>query len=99
MGVQWAYMKRGNKPLRPNAQRAMRRISKLIAQAEDRPDAVTEWEGGFLGDVRERLGRFGRAFVDPEKGNTALPLSIKQSFKVRQIQTLIQRRTAEAECK
>lgn len=87
-------MKR-TKPLRPNTVRAMRQIGKLIAQAEDQPDAVTPWEGGFLGDVRERLGKYGRAFANPELGNTALPLSVKQGFKVRQIRSLMQRRRKE----
>lgn len=45
----------------------------------------TDWEGEFLSDVTARLAESNGAFRDPEKGDTSLPLSTLQAFKVNEI--------------
>lgn len=63
------------------------RIGRLAAEA----DKTTEWEGGFLGSVSERLQVFGSAFRDPEKGTPGAPLSILQGRKLKEIEKKVAR--------
>lgn len=63
-----------------------RRIARLQRAASADSATTTEWEAVFLQDVGQRLETFGRAFVDPEKGDITRPVSIKQSIKLREIQ-------------
>lgn len=46
---------------------------------------LSDWEGEFLGSVKERLETFGRAFGDPEKGGPGQALSVLQSVKLKEI--------------
>ena len=46
---------------------------------------LSEWEGGFLTDVAERVATHGRAFADPEKGAPGQALSALQARKLREI--------------
>lgn len=46
---------------------------------------LSEWEGGFLSDVADRVTTHGRAFADPEKGAPDQALSALQARKLREI--------------
>ena len=46
---------------------------------------LSEWEGGFLDDVAERVETHGRAFADPEKGAPGQALSALQARKLKEI--------------
>ena len=46
---------------------------------------LSDWEGGFLDDVAERVKTFGRAFGDPEKGAPGQALSALQGRKLKEI--------------
>lgn len=46
---------------------------------------LSEWEGGFLQDVAQRVKTFGRAFGDPEKGAPGQALSALQGRKLKEI--------------
>jgi hypothetical protein len=61
---------------------AVKRVRRAALKAET---PLTDWEGEFLGSVSERLGRFGRAFADPEKGAPGSALSVRQGVKLKEI--------------
>ena len=46
---------------------------------------LSEWEGGFLQSVAERVKTFGRAFGDPDKGAPGQALSALQGRKLKEI--------------
>ncbi len=46
---------------------------------------LSEWEGEFLGSVESRVGAFGRAFGDPDKGAPGAALSLRQGMKLKEI--------------
>ena len=46
---------------------------------------LSEWEGGFIDDVTERVTTHGRAFADPEKGAAGQALSALQARKLKEI--------------
>ena len=46
---------------------------------------LSDWEGEFLGSVKERVETFGRAFGDPEKGGPGEALSVMQNVKLKEI--------------
>ena len=46
---------------------------------------LSDWEGGFIDDVTERVKAHGRAFADPEKGAPGQALSALQARKLREI--------------
>lgn len=79
------------------ARRVLRRIARLKRAATADSATTTEWEADFLQDVGQRLETFGRAFVDPEKGDTSRPVSIRQSIKLREIQRSLKRQKRESE--
>lgn len=63
--------------------RALRTIRRLKLKAEDAE--LSEWEGEFLDSVETRIGTYGRAFADPEKGDRESALSILQTRKLKEI--------------
>ncbi len=63
--------------------RALRTIRRLKQSAEDAE--LSEWEGEFLDSVETRIGTYGRAFADPEKGDRESALSILQTRKLKEI--------------
>lgn len=46
---------------------------------------LSDWEGGFLDDVAERVKTHDRAFADPEKGAAGQALSALQARKLKEI--------------
>ena len=62
--------------------RALRLIRRLKAAETE----VSDWEGEFLDSVESRLGVYGRAFADPEKGGRDSAVSVRQQRKLKEIQ-------------
>jgi hypothetical protein len=62
--------------------RALRTIRKLKTQTEAE---LSGWEGEFLDSVETRIGTYGRAFADPEKGDRESAVSILQARKLKEI--------------
>jgi hypothetical protein len=61
--------------------RALRTIRRLkAAEAE-----LSGWEGEFLDSVETRIGEYGRAFADPEKGARDSAVSVLQARKLKEI--------------
>jgi hypothetical protein len=46
---------------------------------------LSAWEGEFLGSVEDRVRTYGRAFVDPAKGEPGESLSALQQVKLKEI--------------
>ena len=46
---------------------------------------LSEWEDEFLTSVSDRVGKYGRAFADPEKGAAGQALSGNQTIKLKEI--------------
>jgi hypothetical protein len=46
---------------------------------------LSDWEGGFLESVDERVTTKGRAFGDPKKGAPGQALSYMQARKLKEI--------------
>jgi hypothetical protein len=65
--------------------RAVSWVRRARSRADSTPEGLSEWENGFLDSLEERLGTFGSAFADPDKGQLSSPLSLRQGLKVRQI--------------
>jgi hypothetical protein len=63
--------------------RALRTIRRLKLKAGE--TELSDWEGEFLDSVETRIGTYGRAFADPEKGDRESALSILQARKLREI--------------
>lgn len=61
--------------------RALRRVARLKNTVQD----LSGWEEEFLGSLEERLGTFGKAFSDPDKGAMCSPLSLRQGLKLKEI--------------
>lgn len=53
---------------------------------------TTGWEKTFLKEVKDRVSKFGSAFCDEEKGNLDQSLSVRQYFKMREIDRMIRYR-------
>ncbi|MGI8840422.1 MAG: hypothetical protein ACR2F8_06545 [Caulobacteraceae bacterium] len=79
-------MKRTPPDPRAQAKRSALNALRRAKRAADRAGIdLSEWEGGFLGSVEERLNLYGRAFGDPEKGAAGAALSIRQGVKLKEI--------------
>ena len=65
--------------------KALRALRKARRTAEAAGVELSEWEGGFLGDVEARVIEHGRAFADPEKGAPGQALSALQNRKLKEI--------------
>ncbi len=63
--------------------RALRTIRRLKLKADEAE--LSEWEGEFLDSVETRIGTYGRAFADPEKGDRESALSLLQTRKLKEI--------------
>jgi len=63
--------------------RALRTIRRLKLKAGE--TELSDWEGEFLDSVETRIGTYGRAFADPEKGDRESALSILQTRKLKEI--------------
>ena len=48
-------------------------------------ESYSGWENEFLGEVEQRLGKYGSAFHDLSKGRKDDPLSMLQAVKLREI--------------
>lgn len=64
---------------------ALNALRRARRSAERAGVELSEWEGEFLGSVKERLETYGRAFGDPEKGAPGQALSMLQTVKLREI--------------
>jgi hypothetical protein len=64
---------------------ALNALRRAKRSAERAGVELSEWEGEFLGSVKERLETFGRAFGDPEKGAPGQALSMLQTVKLKEI--------------
>jgi hypothetical protein len=64
---------------------ALNALRKAKRVAERAGVKLSEWEDEFLGSVSERVKTYGRAFADPEKGDTRAPLSALQTVKLKEI--------------
>ena len=82
-------------PIRPKATDATaRRLVKKLARLQENGGgkSTTDWEKTFIDEVKSRVGRFGSAFCDPEKGDLNNPLSFRQNYKMHEISRLIRYR-------
>lgn len=61
------------------------RIKKAGLAAKTSEQSLSEWEGGFLDSLEERLEKYGSAFNDPDLGAMNAPLSLRQGLKLMQI--------------
>lgn len=69
-------------PIDPKlTQRALRRVARLKTSVQD----LSDWESEFLGSLEDRLGTYGKAFSDPDKGAMSAPLSLRQGLKLKEI--------------
>jgi hypothetical protein len=75
--------------------RALRTIRRLKLKADEAE--LSEWEGEFLDSVETRIGTYGRAFADPEKGDRESALSILQTRKLKEIDAKAQGEKAQGE--
>ncbi len=79
-------MKRGSPDPRLQARRAALNALRRARRAADRSGVdLSDWEGEFLGSVAARVETYGRAFGDPEKGQSGAALSILQTVKLKEI--------------
>jgi hypothetical protein len=65
--------------------RALHTIRRLKVKAGETETELSDWEGEFLDSVETRIGTYGRAFADPEKGARDSTLSILQTRKLKEI--------------
>lgn len=65
--------------------KALRALRKTRLAAEAAGVELSDWEGGFLGDLEARVIEHGRAFADPDKGGPGQALSALQSRKLKEI--------------
>jgi hypothetical protein len=65
--------------------KALRQLRKTKRVAEMAGVKLSDWEGEFLGSVEERVGKYGRAFADPDKGGVGTALSLRQAVKLKEI--------------
>lgn len=73
-----------------SALNALRRAKRF---AERTGVKLSDWEGEFLGSVEGRVGAYGRAFADPEKGAPGQALSTLQTVKLKEISAKAQGKT------
>lgn len=79
-------MKRTAPDPRAQAKRSALNALRRAKRAAERAGVdLSDWEGEFLGSVEERLNVYGRAFGDPEKGDSGAALSLLQGVKLREI--------------
>jgi hypothetical protein len=71
--------------------RALKLIRRLKAAEGERSD----WEGEFLDSVEDRLGKYDRAFADPEKGGRDSAVSVLQGRKLKEIKAKLSGEPAE----
>ena len=72
--------------LREKAKRAaLNALKRAKRIAEKSGVPLSEWEGEFLGSVEDRLNTYGKAFGDPEKGQSGQALSALQGVKLKEI--------------
>ena len=64
---------------------ALNALRRARRAAEKAGVALSDWEGEFLSSVTERVGAYGRAFADPEKGAPGAALSARQGVKLKEI--------------
>lgn len=74
----------------PKTKKLINKLAKL--QMNGAGKRTTGWEKTFLKEVKERVGKFGSAFCDEEKGDLAQSLSVRQYYKMREIDRLIRYR-------
>ena len=65
------------------------RALKLIRRLKAAGAEVSDWEGEFLDSVETRLGTYGRAFADPEKGGRDSAVSVLQGRKLKEIKAKV----------
>ena len=63
-----AFKSKGNDRGERAKRAALNAMKRARRAADRRGVALSEWENEFLGSVEDRVGHFGRAFRDPEKG-------------------------------
>ena len=79
-------MKRKSPDRRAQARRAALNALKRAQRAAERAGVqLSDWEGEFLDTVSERVATYGRAFADPEKGQSGSALSALQTRKLKEI--------------
>ena len=62
--------------------RARRLIGRVKKQFAGNDIEMTEWEDEFLDSLDARLGKYGKAFCDPDLGAMNAPLSLRQGLKL-----------------
>ena len=78
---------------KPTDSRTRKLLSKLTRlQLQGGGKGTTDWEKTFLKEVKARVAQYGSAFADSEKGDLDHSLSIRQSFKMCEIDRLIRYR-------
>lgn len=65
--------------------RARSYINRVKKQSATNNIELSEWEDEFLSSIDERLGKYGKAFNDPDLGAMNAPLSLRQGLKLKQI--------------
>lgn len=83
------------KPEDPAAKRIIAKLKRLAERGHGKK--ITGWEKTFLKEVKERVGKFGSAFADEEKGDLGQSLSTRQYYKMREIDRMIRLREKQKE--
>ncbi len=78
------------KPNDPATKRLVHKLARLAAKGHG--EKTTGWEKTFLKEVGDRVGQYGSAFCDAEKGDLGQHLSMRQYYKMREIGRLIRYR-------
>jgi len=78
------------KPDDPCTKRLINKLARLAAKGHGKK--TTGWEKTFLKEVGDRVGQYGSAFCDSEKGDLSQPLSIRQYYKMKEIGRMIRYR-------
>ena len=78
------------KPTDPVTRRLVSKLQRLADKGHGKK--TTGWEKTFLKEVKERVSLYGSAFSDEDKGDLAQALSVRQYYKMREIDRMIRYR-------
>lgn len=71
----------------PKTRKLINKLARL--QLNGAGKCTTGWEKDFLKDVKQKVSTYGSAFCDQDKGNLDESLSVRQYYKMREIDRMI----------
>lgn len=78
------------KPSDPVTKSLVRKLQRIADKGHGKK--TTGWEKTFLKEVKDRVSQYGSAFADEEKGDLGQSLSVRQYYKMREIDRMIRYR-------